>query len=255
MLVLSRHTNQDLVFPTLGITVRVLHVEGNRVRLGIDAPDDVAVHRREVAEAAALRPASRAVTPPTRQAAGLTHGQRNRLNHTFLALSLLQKQLDAGNLGDARARLSFALRSLEELEQEAAHEAEAAARTAAPPARRALVVEDDDNERELLAGYLRLSGFDVETAEDGGKALERLRTRPRFDVVLLDMLMPRLDGPATIQNIRGNPHHGGLKVFAVSGQRPEQCGVRVGHGGVDRWFHKPLNPRHLVCAMRETCPS
>ena len=84
---------------------------------------------------------------------------------------------------------------------------------------RALVVEDDDNERELLAGCLRVSGFDVETAADGLQAMVRL-TEKAPDVVLLDIHMPRFDGRKTISAIRNNPDYRGLKLFAVSGTRP-----------------------------------
>jgi DNA-binding response OmpR family regulator len=113
----------------------------------------------------------------------------------------------------------------------------------------ALLVEDDANESELLAGYLRLSGFDVDTASDGCDALEYLgKCHP--DVVLLDMQMPRCDGPTTISAIRGNPEHRDLKVFAVSGGMPADLGVTVGPAGVDRWFRKPLNPLMLVKELR-----
>lgn len=50
MLVLSRHRAQKIVFPTLGISVEILQISGTRVRVGIDAPPHVPVHRHEVAE-------------------------------------------------------------------------------------------------------------------------------------------------------------------------------------------------------------
>ena len=50
MLVLSRSNRQKIVFPTLGISIEVLRIAGNKVRVGIDAPSDVPVHRQEVAD-------------------------------------------------------------------------------------------------------------------------------------------------------------------------------------------------------------
>jgi carbon storage regulator len=50
MLVLSRSNRQSIVFPSLGITVRIVGISGSKVQLGIEAPDDVPVHRNEVAE-------------------------------------------------------------------------------------------------------------------------------------------------------------------------------------------------------------
>lgn len=51
MLVLSRGRNDKVVFPTLGISVEILRVAGNKVRLGIDAPHEIPVHRHEVSSA------------------------------------------------------------------------------------------------------------------------------------------------------------------------------------------------------------
>lgn len=50
MLVLSRNREQKIVFPTLEITIEILHIAGNKVRVGINAPADIPVHRHEVAE-------------------------------------------------------------------------------------------------------------------------------------------------------------------------------------------------------------
>ncbi len=50
MLVLSRSNRQKIDFPTLGISIEILRISGKRVRVGIEAPTDVPVHRREVAD-------------------------------------------------------------------------------------------------------------------------------------------------------------------------------------------------------------
>src|SRR5205085_8039626 len=91
---------------------------------------------------------------------------------------------------------------------------------AAPRSRKALVVEDDTNERELLAGFLRMAGLDVVTAGDGADALDHLRGAPLPDVVLLDMVLPRCDGPETIRAIRHDPQLRGVRIFAVTGHSP-----------------------------------
>ncbi len=112
--------------------------------------------------------------------------------------------------------------------------------------RRALLVEDDRNQRELLAGFLRLSGLEVDTAGDGCDALDYLRSGHRPDMVLLDMGLPRCDGLSTVRQIRSDPTMVGLKVFAVTGYRPEDFDLERGAGGIDRWFQKPLDPEGLV---------
>jgi carbon storage regulator CsrA len=50
MLVLSRRNHQKIVFPSVGITVEILKISGNKVSVGIEAPTDVSIHRSEVAE-------------------------------------------------------------------------------------------------------------------------------------------------------------------------------------------------------------
>ncbi len=159
---------------------------------------------------------------------------------------MAQKQIEVGQVENADRTLVKVLSEFQSLDEDLGTRD-----TAAPPAaaRHALLVEDDANESELLAGFLRLSGFEVDTAADGCDALDFLSEHGQPDVVLLDMQMPRCDGPATISAIRQNPQFSGLRVFAVSGRVPADMGVTVGPTGVDRWFRKPLNPQSLVAEL------
>ena len=89
MLVLSRGRNDKVVFPTLGISVEILRVAGNKVRLGIDAPHEVPVHRHEVSERMEANGESETVKFPSSgksAAAKLSHDMRNRLNAAALGL-------------------------------------------------------------------------------------------------------------------------------------------------------------------------
>ena len=113
------------------------------------------------------------------------------------------------------------------------------------------MVEDNDNERELLAGYLRMSGFDVDTAADGLQAMVRLtQSMPRTSCCstcgcrasTAGKLFPPFAATRTYR---------GLKLFAVSGCDPEEMNVTLGPNGVDRWFTKPLDPKTLVDALRD----
>jgi DNA-binding response OmpR family regulator len=116
---------------------------------------------------------------------------------------------------------------------------------------RALLVEDNANERELLATFLRMSGVDVDTAEDGADALDYLRCHDRPDVVLLDMGLPRCDGASMVREIRRRPAFAGLKIFAVTGRAQEEFDLGHGSVGVDRWFRKPVDPLALVRDLNE----
>lgn len=108
-----------------------------------------------------------------------------------------------------------------------------------------LLVEDNLNERELLAGYLRLSGYEVDTVEDGVAAVEFLN-RQRPNVVVMDMLMPRMNGSQTVQQIRSNPEWDDIPLLVVSGSQQADMQVPIGDRGVSRWFQKPLQPDDLV---------
>lgn len=241
MLVLTRGRNDQVVFPSLGVTVEILRISCSKVRLGIEAPPDVAVVRSEI-----LPANDRLAAPSSR----LTHAVRNRLQRALLGLRYLQRTLDVGHANDAEGTIFKVLNELKALETElGGADAPSPARWA-PKGPKALIVEDDANESHLLAGYLRLSGFDVDTAEDGLQAMVRLSGPERPDVVLLDMRMPRFDGPQTISAIRRHPDYRGLKIFAVSGSDPKNTEVPVGPEGVDRWFQKPVDPENLVSFIR-----
>jgi carbon storage regulator CsrA len=259
MLVLSRGRNDKVVFPTLGISVEILRVAGNKVRLGIDAPHEVPVHRHEISERMEANGETETLKFPESKEAlerKLTHATRNRLNAAALGLHLLHRNIEIGDLSDAESTIFKIFNELKAIETELDGPKEKPATpkpsvSAAELHHRALVVEDDDNERELLAGCLRVSGFEVDTAEDGLQAMVRL-TEHAPDVVLLDMRMPRFDGRKTISAIRSNPDYRNLKLFAVSGMKPEQMNdVSLGPNGVDRWFTKPLNPKALLDALRD----
>lgn len=250
MLVLSRRVNDRIVFPNVGINVQILRVNGNNVRVGIEAPPDVPVLRHELYESNQLLAEP---TPESADIRQLHHSLRNGLNVAKVGFHLAMRHLDAGQISETRATLERALSEIDALECKSTRYlapgsgATTSKQTTELNKPRALLVEDNPNECELLAGYLRVSGYEVETAKDGLEAMTRLATKQvRPHVVLLDMRMPRLDGPKTVSAIRGNPDYRGLRLFAVSGVSRQEANVDLGPRGVDRWFLKPVNPAELV---------
>lgn len=241
MLILSRRQNEKVVFPNLGITIDVCRIRGNSVQLGVDAPSEVRVLRHELAESLGELTSGKAGSSEPKMS---NHRLRNRLNQAGLALHLLQRQLEVGQHQEADKTLEKVIAEFQSLDDDLGTDK---SRCKSP--RRALLVEDDANESELLAGILRMSGYLVDTARDGFDAMEYLAENGHPDFVLLDMQMPRCDGPTTISAIRSNPAFDNLRLFAVSGKQAADVGVTIGPDGVNRWFRKPINPQALVNQM------
>ncbi len=258
MLVLSRKLREKIVLPTVHTAIQVMDIKGGVVRLGIEAPPEVTILREEVAGRAAEWNRQEA-PPPNRTAANgscdpLTSQMLDRLKVTGMGLGLLRLHLDAGSMEDARALIA----ALQDDFQLLLHGVEGGAQGSAPqtPAaaakqQKALLVEDDRSQRDLLAGFLRRSGLAVDTAGDGADALDYLRSHGKPDVVLLDMGLPRVDGPTMVREVRRNPAYAGLKIFAVTAHRPEEFDLGRGPTGVDGWFQKPLDPYAMLQDLQE----
>lgn len=265
MLVLSRKEDQTIVFPNLGITLEILRVKGNSVRVGVDAPKSVKIVRGELLERDEESAPTGIFSGLKKNLATLDlktrHRLRNYLNEASLSVDVAQKKIATGGNADAEKFLSRAVVALNDLNQEfeklslfsSSDQNETQALPPAldrkiTPARRwtALVVEDNDNERELMSGVLEMAGFDVIDVPDGQAAIEYLSSNEKPDIVLMDMHMPRLNGPQTVSKIRNELRDQNLPIFAVSGMTQEESELPVGERGVTGWFSKPVNPNRLV---------
>jgi carbon storage regulator CsrA len=258
MLVLSRKTKETIVLPSLGISVQVLGIQGGRVRLGIDAPPEIPIRRGELPDWKDDEAVQQARLQKEAQArrgrVGPGVGLKDDLAATGLGLGLVRLQLDAGRIGEAKETLASVQQRFQAVLKEAAEKSsvqQKAHSLASPKRRKALIVEDNSNERELLACFLRQSGLEVDTAGDGSDALDYLHTHRKPDMVLLDMGLPRLDGPTAVREIRRDPAFAGLKIFGVTGRLPEEFHLDCGPRGVDRWFCKPLDPASLIRDLTE----
>jgi carbon storage regulator CsrA len=251
MLVLSRRPNETVVIPSINTTIRVTATKKNTVRIAFDAPAAVAILRGELSGAhasVASQPAESQAMPGDTDRPGDTGRLliqiQDRLKGLATATGLAELLLDAHCLDAAKTTLSDLRDDLQMLRLGIEGETEEPSVKQPVAPRRALLVEDDRNERELLAGFLRGSGLTVDTAGDGADALSYLRASALPDVVLLDMGLPRCDGPTMIREIRRDPRLADLKVFAVSGYSPEE--LNLPRNRVDRWFQKPLDPNALL---------
>jgi carbon storage regulator CsrA len=259
MLVLSRRHNEKILLPSVGASIEVLEIKGDRVRLGIDAPSTVTILREELADKQGLRSIAdmrAAVEAATLEAREQRHLLRNQLNTATVGIAVARRQLEAGLIEQVAATLSKIGDGVQLLGQNVDKLVSAQQPVRTPTSvPRALLVEDDKNECQLLAGFFRMAGYQVATASDGADALDYLEHNEQPDVMLLDMMLPRCDGPTTIRLVRDRPQFSSLKIFAMSGYTPDQLGFDSQNAGVARWFQKPLNPemilKELNAARRE----
>ena len=107
---------------------------------------------------------------------------------------------------------------------------------------RLLVVDDDPINRRLLASYLERLGHTVVTAVDGARGWRQLRGGEPFDVVLLDVLMPELDGYEVLGLIRGDPDLRHLPVIMISAVEETDSIARCIELGADDYLPKPFSP-------------
>lgn len=96
-------------------------------------------------------------------------------------------------------------------------------RSPSRPTTRILVVEDREDLRDLLVTLLESEGYAVETADDGARALERIHSGVHYDVVLLDLLLPVVDGLEVLAQLRreGEPHAPIVAMSALPSLRTE----------------------------------
>ncbi len=104
-----------------------------------------------------------------------------------------------------------------------------------------LVVDDQEDNRAVLERRLRRQGHTVECAPGGRTALDML-DRQRFDVVLLDVLMPDLDGLAVLERIKANPATRDIPVIMISALDDVASVVRCIERGAEDHLPKPFDP-------------
>lgn len=124
---------------------------------------------------------------------------------------------------------------------------EAPANTTAA-ARRVLLVEDEAAIRELLRLHLSLAGFSIEEIGDGQAALERLRTTP-FDLIVLDVMLPGLDGITLCRTIRAQSVNAATPILMLTALDTESDTVLGLESGADDYLTKPFGIRELMARV------
>jgi DNA-binding response OmpR family regulator len=114
-----------------------------------------------------------------------------------------------------------------------------------------LIAEDSATMRRLVAAKLEADGYDVVEAVDGEQALSLART-DRPDLLILDKVMPKLDGFEVVRALRADPATKAVPIVMLTGRTSEED-VLGGLGlGVDEYMPKPFSPRELSARVRRT---
>ena len=257
MLVLSRKIDQKVVLPGLDVTIQVVRCRASGVTLGIEAPPQIRILREELQSQNSASSETfdsevfrelleqRVQSLPEQ----VRHDWRDRLNTLTMALHMLNDQIDAGEFTDAGKAYDELIKLLTESSNRNRGQRDEAPRDEAPRSEATvLLVEDQDNEREMLAGILRMHGYSVATAHDGLSALEYLENNEPPEFVLVDMQMPGCDGAEVVRQIRESERLSRLSIYVVSGQQEENYEIA---SDVDHWFMKPVDPRRLLNSMSD----
>ncbi len=109
-----------------------------------------------------------------------------------------------------------------------------------------LIVDDDENIRKLLTLYLEKDGFETQNRDSGESAVELLRA-DRFDLVLLDIMMPGMDGYETLEEIR---KFSDTPVIMLSARGESMDKISGLDRGADDYITKPFEPQELIARIR-----
>lgn len=109
-----------------------------------------------------------------------------------------------------------------------------------------LIIDDEDDIRQIAAMSLSLlGGMDVVEADCGKDGLAKAATE-RPDVILLDMMMPGMDGPATLQELRNTPDISMIPVIFLTARAMSQEVERIKKMGAAGILTKPFDPTALT---------
>jgi two-component system alkaline phosphatase synthesis response regulator PhoP len=108
-----------------------------------------------------------------------------------------------------------------------------------------LVVDDNDDNLRIVREILVGRGYTVRIARDGQSALRQI-DEERPDVVLLDIMMPEMDGMEVLDRIKGSPTHAGLPVILVTARAADEDLLTGYKYGADYYITKPFTAKQLL---------
>jgi DNA-binding NtrC family response regulator len=111
-----------------------------------------------------------------------------------------------------------------------------------------LLIDDEDDVLSMMRDVLIEEGYAPETLSDGAEALAQLEAR-RFDVVVSDIMMPRLNGMRLLEAVKRT--HAEVKVILVTGYATRELAAEALEKGASRLLEKPFTTEQFVSAVRD----
>lgn len=122
---------------------------------------------------------------------------------------------------------------------------------AAPTYQTALVVEDDEHIGMLLRFMLQRAGYTVQLVRDGRAAQEHITGQPAPDVMLLDVMLPYMDGLQLLALVRSQAGWERVPVMMLTAKAQERDLARALEAGADAYLVKPFQPEELLARVKE----
>jgi two-component system, OmpR family, alkaline phosphatase synthesis response regulator PhoP len=113
-----------------------------------------------------------------------------------------------------------------------------------------LVVEDDEHIAQVLTFMLKRQGYAVVHAADGRAAIQYIDANPAPDAVLLDVMLPYVDGFEIVRLIRARAAWAQVPVLMLTAKNAEQDTVRALDAGANDFIAKPFQPNELLARVR-----
>ncbi|MYS78222.1 response regulator, partial [Streptomyces sp. SID5926] len=124
-----------------------------------------------------------------------------------------------------------------------------------PVGRTVLVVDDDARNLFALSGILELHGFRVLHAENGRRGIEALVDHPEVALVLMDVMMPEMDGYTATAEIRRIPRYAELPIIAVTAKAMPGDREKSLASGASDYVTKPVDTKDLIACVRRWLPA
>jgi CheY-like chemotaxis protein len=122
----------------------------------------------------------------------------------------------------------------------------------APAIARLLLVEDNLVNQKVVMAILRKKGYQIDVANEGREALTKLEGSAQdYDVVLMDIQMPVMDGLETTRAIRRNPRWSSLPIVAMTAHAMNGDRERCLQAGMNSYVSKPIQPAHLISTIEK----